>query len=280
MATLQDIKKLYIQSFPDDSSAVVELFFANKLGLDNCFFIEDNNKLACQLFIINKTMFYLNSDITLPYIVGLGTATESRYKGLASILMKKVLSDTKSPFIALYPFLHSFYEKMGFATVSYDIEDVTKTSPISLSEVQTYYNDYVANLDFFIARDNEDFVWFNKVMEADKINYNGTILGGYTNGEETVISGVEGKKAGTMVRIANLQEALALSKINLPAIKIIDNIIEKNNVIVTVKNGVMMSCDNYEQELDIQRLCLMLFGKCNDNTFNVPKYNGHLLDRY
>lgn len=280
MVTLNDIITLYTHCFPEDSPATIELFFAHKLGLDNCHYLEENNKLACQLFIVNKKLSYLKNDIELPYIVGLGTDKDNRNKGLASVLMKQVLEKITSPFIALYPFSHEFYEKMGFATVSYDYDCTKKTVPIDVDTCKELYHKYNQDKDFFIVRDDIDFTLITKIMALDKVNFSRTEPNGYTNGEETVILGKEGNLPGTMVRIANLEYALSLSKITLPPIKIVDKFIAKNNITISVDNGKMIPCKEYKWEVEILTLCLILFGKGKKLPFTVPKYKGHLLDRY
>lgn len=279
MIDLQEVITLYTQCFPEDSTAVTELFFEKKLGLDNCYYLEEENNIACQLFIVNKTLFYLNNYVLLPFIVGLGTAKIHRNKGLANVLMTKVLNALNSPFVALYPFSHLFYQKMGFATVSHDYTYTHKTTPIKLNVVKALYDNYIMDKDYYIVRSQEDFLWFEAVMSADKVPYLQTVPDGYTNGEETVIMGKEGNIPGTMLRIVNLESALKLSNVDLPPIKIVDNFIAKNNVIIRVEKGKMIPCDSYKWEVSIEKLCLILFGK-SEMPFPLPKLKGHILDRY
>lgn len=280
MLDLSEIKKLYASCFPEDSPTMVELFFEEKLGVNNCFFIKEKDKIVCQLFVVDKVLSYLKRSVCLPFIVGLGTESSHRGKGLAARLMQQVLSNTTSPFIALYPFDHNFYKKMGFATVSYDYKALETTKSISSEEANKIYDKYTLDKDFFIVRSAQDYSFYRRVMDIDKVNYFGTVPIGYTNGEETVILGKEGKIEGTMVRIANLNKALELSKITLPPIKIVDKFIANNNVTISVQKGKMIPCANYQSEIDIEKLCLILFGKAENMPFAVPKYTGHLLDKY
>lgn len=280
MLDIAEVKALYSKCFPEDSSAMVDLFFAQKLGLHNCHYLIENNILACQLFVVDKIFYYLKNTFTLPFIVGLGTETNSRGKGLATKLMKKVLQNLSSPFVALYPFDHNFYKKMGFATVSHDYKSETVADKIGSDEVRAIYDKYTLDKDFFIVRNKEDFSFQQSIMNIDKVNYRSIVPTGYTNGEETVILGKEGVLEGTMVRIVNLKKALYFSKITLPPMKIVDNLVDRNNVIVKVVNGKMISCDSYKWEIDIETLCLILFGKAKNMPFAFPSYDGHILDKY
>ena len=281
MIKSKDVFDLYSECFPEDSLAMRELFFRQKLGINNCHFIEYNNKLACQLFIIEKYLKYAKNTISLPFLVGLGTSKEHRNKGLAKKLLVDVLEKMEGvPFISLYPFSHSFYEKMGFATVSYDYLGEPTANKISAKKAYSLYKEYVNNLDYYIERTFDDFVWLEKVTKTDNSCFSLIPPSGYTNGEETVIVGNKGSLKGTMARIVDLFAAITISKLSFPAVKITDNLIKRNNVIIKSDNGKITYCTDYEKEINISQLTSAMFGINSDYPYQICEITGHILDRY
>lgn len=281
MIAYKDIFTLYSECFPEDSLAMKELFFRRKLGLENCRFIEIDNNLACQLFLIDKKLKYGKKSIRLPFIVGLGTSNEHRNKGLAKSLITKILTDMQGiPFVALYPFSHAFYEKMGFATVSYDYLAEPTETKISEEKAYSIYKEYVRDLDFYIERTLEDFIWLKEVSTLDGNDFSFIPPCGYSTGEETVIKGMLGSAKGTMVRIADLFAAIKISKLSFPAVKINDCLVTRNNVIIKADDGKITFCEQYEKEIDISTLTEAMFGININYPYEIKSIKGHLLDRY
>ncbi len=281
MIDIKEVVNLYTECFPEDSKEMIELFFRERLGIKNCHYIKIDNKLACQLFLVDKTLVYEKNNIYLPFIVGLGTAKEHRYKGLAKTLLIDVLEKLDGvPFISLYPFSHEFYEKMSFATVSYDYNAEKTDTVISAEKAYSIYKAYTKNLDFYIERTQKDFDLLDEITKLDGTYFCLISEGGYTNGEETVLLGSKGAAKGTMTRIVDLFAAIKLSKLSFPAIKITDCLIKRNNVIISSDNGNVTFCENYEKEIDISVLTAAMFGLNFFYPYQIKNLNGHLLDRY
>lgn len=281
MIDQKQVFSLYSECFPEDSLEMKELFFRHKLGLDNCHYLELDKHLACQLFLIDKKLKYGKESIKLPFIVGLGTSNQHRNKGLAKSLITKILADMQGvPFVSLYPFSHAFYEKMGFATVSYDYLAEPTETKISEKKVYSIYKEYVSDLDFYIERTLEDFVWLKEVAKLEGNDFSFISPCGYSNGEETVIKGMLGSIKGTMIRIADLFAAINISKLSFPAVKIKDCLVARNNVIIKADKGKITFCEQYEKEIDISTLTAAMFGINMDYPYAIKSFKGHLLDRY
>lgn len=290
MVTIEELKSLYRDCFPLDSVSCVNLFFEKKLGTDNCYYKEEGGRVVCALYLVNKKFFYRGAKTVLPYIVGLGTASDARYQGHAKALLSQTFDHIykDSPFVALYPFSHAFYERLGFATVSRDyILDGDKFEATK-AQTEDIYDSFTDELDYYIIKDKEDYDWLFDVAKSDDtkvclLTDNDSIIG-FTDGETAIPTEYyRGDKNGSMIRVINPYLAFKLSKLTVKVtLNLHDTLIEKNNIRFNVIDGEVIPVDNVDcLDVDIEELSYALCGQPNAKLSPYfPSFNGHLSDKY
>lgn len=281
MTTAERLKALYIECFPEDSYKVVDILFDGYLGEKNSFFSEDGKgNIICALYIIEKTLFFKGNFIKLPYITALGTKKEHRYQKLAENLIKKALQKLYSegfPFVALYPFSHGFYEKYGFFTPSYNINLEGTEVPCSYMQAKAVYDKFCEDLDYYILRDEKDFLFSQNIMSADNDSYrlikaDGNIIG-YKNNEEIIpLTYRESDEKGTMLRIVNANIAMQYSD---------ECLFEKNftvaDTLINENNFSLNKISNENNIITISELGESIFGLKNNKSHALK---GFLADKY
>jgi predicted acetyltransferase len=281
--------ELYKQCFPEDSEKVIEYMFQTYLGEENALVEFDQDIIACALYLVDKTLYYKQSIIPLPYIVALGTATTHRYKGYSGKLVLKCLKKLykeNTPFVALYPFKHSFYQKYGFFIPSFDYVLTGEKVKCSMERVSALYDNFCNGLDYYIKRDDKYYSFIKGMLAIEDGNFYEIIKGntviGYTNGEETVPTSYKlGETNGAMVRIVDAISALRLSKLTFDKkIKIKDDLIKENNFSCIVTGGIVTKTSDYDIEVDIAILGEIIFGKKTLDGKNNNLLNGYLADKY
>lgn len=285
----ESLIKLYKQCFPEDPEQVVDYMFASALGEDNALVEWDGKTLACAVYLVEKTLYYKQNILPLPYIVALGTAISHRYKGYSEKLILRCLDKLykeNTPFVALYPFKHSFYQKYGFFIPSFDYTLTGVKKKCDVSKAKEIYDKFCQGLDYYIVRQDEDFNFIDTMLSLENGSFYEIFdldkLVGYTNGEESIpVSYKKGEKDGAMVRIVNAVSALKLSKLTFDKkIKIKDNFIKENNFSCLIKNGDVEMVDSYDVEIDIEHLGEIIFGKRNLEGKMSNILVGYLADKY
>lgn len=278
-----DYIDLYRTCFPEDGEKTVNMLFGGYLN--NRVELRENGRLTSALYIVEKTLSYLGREVPLPYIVGLGTLPKMRNGGRAEKLLIKTFGLLKNyPFVALYPFKHSFYERFGFCAVSRDFEAPRgKFVACDYKTAEKVYRNATKNSDFKILRSKEYFARSEKLYAAENEGFRLSEEGGCLSPDGYIppVIPSEGKE-GVMVRIINLRKALELTGSNSGKIAVRDAFIPENNVVFILKNGeykVLSSSESPDEAADISVLCGSCFGK-NDLLFPRPVKNGFLADKY
>ncbi|HKL73987.1 MAG TPA: GNAT family N-acetyltransferase [Clostridia bacterium] len=281
--------ELYKHCFPEDAEKTVAFMFEHILGENNVLTEFDSGKLVGAMYLVDKTLYYKGSEYPLPYIVALGTATSHRNKGYAEKLIVRSLDKlflNKVPFVGLYPFKHSFYEKYGFFTPSYDYKLVGERVACDITKTKQIYENFCKELDYYIVRKDNFYDFLNGIslIEGEKfyeIVDNGT-TSGYTCLDESVPTQYyKGVQKGTMIRIADAYTALSISNLTFDKkIKIIDNLVSGNNFSCLVKNGKVTATSDFDIALDISDLGQILFGKKTLDGAMCNALNGYLADKY
>ena len=104
-----------------DSECFIDTYFKNRVLPDNSPAIFDNGKLICVLHLIPYKIDIRGKVLDTAYIVGVATHPDYRKQGLMAKLLKESLQILKQREICithLYPFLHAFYERFGWAAVT------------------------------------------------------------------------------------------------------------------------------------------------------------------
>lgn len=117
---LKSIKNIYDICF-DDSAEYSEHVFRNKYKQNTIIYKEIDDKIVASLLIVIKKLKIRNKEVICGYISGVSTLPKYRNCGYSKLIMKasyKWLQNMNISICTLYPFKHSFYEKMGFITYS------------------------------------------------------------------------------------------------------------------------------------------------------------------
>lgn len=273
--------KLYSECFPEDSTLCADVIM-KKLISSEKIARYDGNSLKSALYLVKKTLRYGDKLAEIRHITALGTFIKDRHKGYAEELIKLALNGSDVPFITLYPFSHAFYEKYGFATVSYDFDRPdAKTERIDLKKAKLLYDDFCDDLDYCFSRSEEDFAFLEEVYNADGESFCLSDGGlDSPDGYEPAKFFLTEKK-GVMARIADLKKALSITDVSTDArIKVHDDIIRKNNLSFTLGKGKIIPCDGFDIEVDAAEITKAIFGKSEVLKDIFPEKRGYLADRY
>lgn len=308
MATDRDgLLNLYLKCFPEDSVPCAEFVFERlyhraeivkiKDGENTALFVRsdefkkdsfdnDGGKLCAALYLLPKKMNFNNRNVTVPHIVGLGTDPEKRHLGYGKQLILKSFAACKdSPFITLYPFNHAFYEKFGFAAVSFDFEPPQcESEPADEKSLLRLYNEFCEGLDYYFERDENDFRFYCETLKLDNECYelvNGGLDGFVSSDEYIPRRFIQTQNKGVMARIVSLEKAMLLTGATFTTpLTVTDKFIAGNNRTFTLENGKIKPCENGELVIDISELTSAVFGKCERVHDLFPKKKGYLADRY
>lgn len=281
--------ELYKLCFPEDSDALSRYMFESVLGEDNSLVKYDGKTLACAMYLVDKTLYYKGHTYTLPYIVGLGTAPAYRNLGYSKELIVKCLDKLCAenvPFVALYPFKHSFYQKFDFFTPSFDYTLEGEKVKCEIDDTRIMYENFCKGLDYYIVRNDTYYDFIKGIIKIENSSYNkvlkdGTKIGYSGNDEVLPLHYYKGEKEGVMVRIANARCALSLSKLTFDKkIRISDSLVANNNFSCQLTGGKVIETNDYDITIDIATLGEVIFGKKTLDGKNLDTLKGYLSDRY
>ena len=272
---------LYKRCFPEDSDAVTDVVFSERLFGAERREKRVDGELVSVLWLVEKKLYFCGKIIPVYHVVGLCTAPECRNKGYAKALLSETLSSLSGiPIVTLYPFDHAFYEKLGFAAVSFDDDppsDAEKTS-VDADLLVDLYRDFCQGLDYYYIRNKDDFSFYKAVNAPFGQNY--ALLDGGKSGfcspDEYIPRSYfdkREKKKGVMARIADL--SAVDEYFPLPCrLAAIDPLVAANNRVVI---GAEFPAPALR--LPIGDLVSALFGR-NENLPFFGRKIGHLADRY
>ncbi|MDD4316858.1 MAG: GNAT family N-acetyltransferase [Clostridia bacterium] len=288
MKTLeQDLKALYSQCF-SDSKECVDYMFSEVLGARNAEYEYLDGNLAAAMYLVQKPLVYLGRRVVTQCVIGLCTSPSYRKRGLALSLMKRSVEKVAEPFVTLYPAVKGFYEKMGFATVSFD--DVISYGsylhvPASAEKMLNLYKEYIEGMDFYLPMTQTDFERLTAITRLDGGSFELLIkdgrAAGFGNGEEGIVLGGTNKQSGVMARITSPEAAFALTDIDLPfSIRLTDALVEKNNFCFRVEKGKVKKTDGCDAEITVEELSAHFFGYKGLLGEFFPCISGYILERY
>lgn len=285
MKTWNKLKALYSECFSDAESCV-DYLFKYRLTADNAVFFRNDNEISVAMYLVPKTLIYNKTSLTVPFIVGLSTAKAYRKQGLAKKLLQKTISELKQPFIFLYPAVKGFYEKMDFATVSFDakINTTLERTKATIEEVKKVYDNYTKDMDFYFLLTHNDIKEKIDITVLDNGQFyllkdKGKTVG-FGNGEENILLIDTEKQKGVMARIGNLKVAFQTLNITIKdKIKLTDSLIKENNICFSVDNGEIIIQDTFDIKMTVTELTEHFFGLGN-KLQNFPKISGVISERY
>lgn len=132
MPNIDELKKLHKMAF-GDSDEYIDFFFKNRYIPQFSYVEESNNKIISVAYTRFINLFINSKDIKIPFLNGIATHPNFRYQGYSKKVINQALSHLEVhgfPFVLLHPFEHSFYENLGFTTISYvDKKTISNTPP-------------------------------------------------------------------------------------------------------------------------------------------------------
>ncbi|HHX49096.1 MAG TPA: GNAT family N-acetyltransferase [Clostridiales bacterium] len=130
---LNELKSLHKMAF-GDSDKYIDFFFNNRYESKYCYPEKSNEKIVSVTYARIIDLFLNGNKIQIPFLHSIATHNDFRHKGYAKKTITKALDNLKLegfPFVLLHPFKHSFYENLGFTTISYALKkQINPTPPI------------------------------------------------------------------------------------------------------------------------------------------------------
>lgn len=118
---LDEAKALWRMCFPEDSEAFIAQYFDARIDMGNAMGVAEAGRLCAILHMVPYTLRIRGKDVFAPYVVGAGTDTGHRRRGLMGGLLVDALGEMRargagvSP---LYPFRYGYYRRFGWEAVS------------------------------------------------------------------------------------------------------------------------------------------------------------------
>lgn len=277
------LKELYLECF-DDSAACADVIFSTILKEENARYVENDGEIAAALHIVEKKLNYKGASFNLPFFMGISTSKKHRGKGLASNLITKALNELDAAFVMLYPAIKGFYERLNFTTVAhtFDFSGYEHGKNLGADELLSMYNSYARKKDFYIEKTYEDFQAHLLSDLADggcftEMKERGTNqTAGFYDGTEGLLFNKVPEIPSAMARLVSVKRATEMI-LNLPLkIKLIDPLIEKNNITFYIENGKLTECGGFDVEMTNEEFTRTVFGlgeyKLNLDGFIYDKY--------
>ena len=164
------LAKLHRDCFNDGGYA--DFFFERRVEENNVFLIEENGEVLSACYARTFDLELSGKRIKVPFLTGVATNPNHRYKGHARAVVgkaKDVLKKRGYPFVLLHPFNHDFYRKLGFETFNF-IKRITPTGNVAqgvtiermnashLDVVNDLYNSLIARRGAYRIRSLEETI--------------------------------------------------------------------------------------------------------------------------
>ena len=191
-------KELWKSCF-GDSDAFIDAYFKNKVDYNHSLGMFIGDELVCDLFMLDVDFVYNGKAYKSGFLAGCATKKEYRNRGYMKTLLMRQLEIMKNGGYALcflHPFLHDFYRKFGWETVSYvSYKQAEKTDVVHLAaeeftekDILDAYNRRIENAGACFRRNEKDIA--NKLAElyADggKVFFSGGNYALYFENEDSI----------------------------------------------------------------------------------------------
>ena len=140
---ITDAQKLWMESF-GDSEDFVHFYFENKFNPENSMAAFINNTLVGDITMQEFDLKIRNRVLRTGFLAGCATKTEFRGQGIMKDLLQAQLAEMNKKgyaFCHLHPFLHAFYRKFGWETVSFMYKTVAMANSAEISAKENVFND-------------------------------------------------------------------------------------------------------------------------------------------
>ena len=174
----QDVMHIWQESFPDDSSQFIEMYFREKYRSENTllYFVE-NKPMSCLQMLPYEMTFY-NTICKTSYISGAATLPEYKNQGIMGKLLTASFSEMRkrgdnfTMLIPQEPWLIDFYQKYGYTPCfEYCLNPVSVHMKIdnqqyTIVEMNNtnkqiafrFYSEYCKEQNLFVLKSYEDFL--------------------------------------------------------------------------------------------------------------------------
>ncbi len=177
-------KQLWTDAF-GDSDSFVRFYFENKFTFKGSLGAFDGGRLAGDLTMQDMTVRMRGELLRTGFLAGCATREEYRYRGVMRDLLRaqmQRMNEEGYPLCHLHPFLHAFYRKFGWETVSFMREAATLPAPSAPPEENVFNLDTLLRMyREFIARADGCFERSRREMEirvAEHLNDGGKVIAG------------------------------------------------------------------------------------------------------
>lgn len=285
-----------------DPKAFIDWNFAENFSYTDTLIAESEGVPASNMQLMPHRISLRGREYPINYVSGVATLPEFRNRGLVRELFRfgfPQMEKRGEPISLLVPFNYSFYEKFGYrqcynkvfryaehppqGSVSPEI------TPELMENLDCIYRNAMQGKTGYALRTETDW---KKILTDLLLISKGKVwfhqTGGVTDGyalmsldaerkkwEIHEMLGVcdvdfqEEKKPFAMARIVDAKrvvENLAKDFSGHVRLRITDEMIPGNNLILQVENGAVSPCVEYDISLDIKELAPLVFGFCEDVT--------------
>lgn len=280
----------------DDPDEFIDWNFNNNFSFENTIVAEFDQELASCMQLMPHKVRLRENDYNINYVSGVATLPEYRKRGLVKEMYSLAFAEMKKrkqAFSLLVPFNYGFYEKFGYkqcyekifryADIIPDLETVNEVSAELISRLNRIYienmydkNGYALRSQLDWQRILEDLLYISKGQVIfDKNGYalvTAKTDGGYEIhemlGDVNLPCKME-KKPFAMARIIDpckILKDMSREFGGCFSIKIRDEILPENNLILKIERNSVLPCDDWDFEVDIKDLAELIFGFCEDIT--------------
>ena len=285
-----------------DPVEFIDWNFAENFSQDNTLIAEVEGVPASNMQLVPHRISLRGKEYDINYVSGVATLPEYRNRGLVRELFRFGFPEMvrrNQPFSLLVPFNYAFYEKFGYKqcynkTFRYlDAPPQVAFCPkISLELIQDLNRIYRTEMEHrtgYVLRSFEtwrrilmDLLRISKGLlcfhETEGVRDGYALMSPATDGHgweihemlgNCSLSCREEEKPFAMARIVDAKRMLMDLAKDFPGqvrLKIQDEQILMNNLIIRIGNGTVTPCQEYDFALDIKDLAELVFGFCEDIT--------------
>ena len=168
--TVEELKLIELHKIAFNDGDYANFFFQERLPYGRSYVLEQDGEPVSACYARFMELNLMGKELTIPFLTGVATHPNHRYKGLARKVVEKAKESLKGegyPFAILHPFNHDFYRKLGFETINYvkrftpdtiKSDDVTFTamSVDDLPLVKELYDRYMVGYKAYRLRSQKE----------------------------------------------------------------------------------------------------------------------------
>lgn len=181
-----EAESLWRQTFPEDSEAFTDYYFACKAPNNRGLVLKDGQGVRAMLYLTPESVELSGRPAKSAYIVGVATAQEYRHRGYMAFLLKKAMGlmyEERMPFAFLMPASPDIYTPFGFTWIYerplWEAKSLQKEKLIPMTadragEMAAFAAGFLkAEKSVYIRRDSSYYIQQEKELAAQ----NGCIYG-------------------------------------------------------------------------------------------------------